>query len=169
VNVRLERSEDREASLAVERVAFEGPLEADIAEAVRDEKGAFALVADIGGVVVGHVQLSRAWIGGSNVVALGPIGVLPDRQGRGVGTALVGEALDEAARRGEPAVILLGAPDYYGRFGFVPGSLYGLRNPFAGETEQGFTIAEEDFQIAVLDETRASELSGEVRWHAAFG
>ena len=70
---------------------------------------------------------------------------------------------------GEPAVILLGAPAYYGRLGFLPASRYGLRNPFAGETDQGFMIAEEDFQIAVLNETRTRELSGEVRWHAAFG
>jgi putative acetyltransferase len=114
------------------------------------------------------VQLSRAWIGEEPVLALGPIGVAPDRQHRGIGSSLVSGSLEEAARRGERAVILLGDPGFYGRLGFAPGSRHGLRNPYAGRTEDGFTIEEEDFQVAVLDE-REGSLTGEVRWHPAFG
>lgn len=167
--VRPETPEDRPASLEIERAAFGGPLEAAIVEAVSDDAGAFALVATIDGSVVGHVQLSRAWIGEEPVLALGPIGVAPDRQRRGIGSALVSAALEEATRRGERAVILLGDPEYYGRLGFVPGSRYGLSNPYAGRTEDGFTIEEEDFQLAVLGEETAASLTGEVRWHPAFG
>jgi hypothetical protein len=43
-----------------------------------------------------------------------------------------------------------------------------LRNPYAGTTENGFTIEEGDFQVAVLDH-RATGLTGRVRWHPAFG
>ena len=46
---------------------------------------------------------------------------------------------------------------------------HGLANPFAGATEEGFTIEEADFQIAVLDADRAGLLAGDVRWHPAFG
>jgi putative acetyltransferase len=166
--VRAEIPEDRAASLEVERAAFGGSSEADIVEAVRDDVDAFALVATIDGCIVGHVQLSRAWIGEEPVLALGPIGVAPDRQHRGIGSSLVSGSLEEAARRGERAVILLGDPGFYGRLGFAPGSRHGLRNPYAGRTEDGFTIEEEDFQVAVLDE-REGSLTGEVRWHPAFG
>jgi putative acetyltransferase len=169
VIVRLESPADRLASIEVERAAFERPLESTIVEAVRDDPGSFALVVEIDGDIVGHVQMSMAQVGETDVLALGPIGVLPDRQRRGIGSALVRAALEEAADRGEPAVILLGDPSFYAPLGFVPGSRYGLRNPFAGLQERDFVVAEEDFQIAVLGEARTARLGGEVRWHPAFG
>jgi len=169
VIVRLETPDDRDASIEVERAAFGEPLEAQIVETVRDLPGSFALVAHDAGEVVGHVQLSTAWIGDVEVLALGPIGVLPARQRAGAGSALVSAALEEAAVRDVIAVILLGDPAFYGPRGFAPASSLGLANPFAGATEGGFTIAEEDFQIAILDPTRASGLAGVVRWHPAFG
>lgn len=138
-------------------------------EAIRDEPGSYALVAEDHDEIVGHVQMSRAWVGQTDVLALGPIGVPPDRQGHGVGKSLVRAALDEATRRGESAVILLGDPSYYGPLGFVPASCYGLHNPYAGAQEEGFVIGEDDFQIAVLDGPRATQLAGEARWHPAFG
>ncbi len=44
-------------------------------------------------------------------------------------------------------MILLGSPAFYPRFGFVPGSAFGLRNPFAGVQPDGFVVAEEDFML----------------------
>ena len=100
---------------------------------------------------------------------MGPIGVMPAHQGHGIGTALVAAALASAREREAAAVILLGAPSYYGARGFEPAATYGLTNPFAGVTESGFVIAEEDFQLAVLDRDRVATLTGLVRWHPAFG
>ena len=167
MNIRSERLKDRPASIEVERAAFGRPLEADIAVAVRDDRGSLALVAEEDGEVVGHVQLSTAWVGDDEVLALGPIGVLPERQGRGCGGALVRAALEEAARRGERIVMLLGSPAFYPRFGFIPAATFGLKNPYAGVAEEGFEIAEEDFMVARLDEAPLA-LEGPVRWHPAF-
>ncbi|MEO8476623.1 MAG: N-acetyltransferase [Actinomycetota bacterium] len=167
MNVRPELPGDRAASIAVERLAFETPAEPAIVEQVRDLEGAFALVAEDAAEIVGHVQFSRAWVGELPVVALGPIGVRPDRQRQGIGSALVAEGLEEARRRSETAVILLGSPVFYGRRGFVPAAGFGLRNPFAGVMEDGFEIAEEDFQVAVLADP-APPFEGEVRWAPAF-
>ena len=166
--VRLEEQRDREASLEVERAAFGSEEEPGIVEALRDEEGSFALVAEEDGAVVGHVQFSRAWVGDARVVALGPISVAPERQGRGFGSALIEAGLDEAGARGEVAVILLGSPEFYPRFGFRPGLDRGLRNPFAGIGEGDFVIAEEDFMVWDLC-TPPAILSGAVRWHPAFG
>jgi len=168
VIVRLEEEPDRPAALEVESLAFGGSAEAAIVERVRDEDGSFSLVAIEGERLVGHVQLSRAWIGDRPVLALGPIGVHPDRQGGGIGSSLVRSALDEACRRGEVAVILLGSPDYYPRFGFSPAVAWGLRNPFTGVQEDGFVVEEEDFMLAPLVDP-APSFAGEVRWHPAFG
>jgi putative acetyltransferase len=168
VIVRLEEPRDRDGSLEVERAAFGRAEEAQIAEVVRDEPGSFAFVAEIDGEIVGHVQLSAASVGGGEVLALGPIGVMPARQRRGIGTALIVVALEEAQARGASSVILLGSPAYYGARGFEPASRFGLRNPFAGVEPDAFEIDEEDFQIAVLDPERVAVLRGEVRWHSAF-
>ena len=167
MNVRPERLEDRPASIEVERAAFGRPLEVDIVVVVRDEPGSLALVTDEDDEVVGHVELSTAWVGGDEVLALGPIGVAPAWQRRGIGTALVAGALEAARAAGACAVILMGDPGYYGSRGFEPAARYGLRNPFAGVMEDGFEFPEEDFQIAVLDLHRP--LAGAVRWHPAFG
>ena len=167
--IRPEEPRDRDAALAVERLAFGSDEEVAIVEAVRDDPGSFALVADDEGDIVGHVQCSRAWIGEESVVALGPVGVVPRRQGQGIGSALIRGAVDRARELGEPAVILLGSQRFYPRFGFEPGSRFGLRNPFTGvRNPDGFVVAEEDFMLAVLDD-RARRLHGEVRWHRAFG
>ncbi len=168
MNVRLEREEDRPAAIEVERAAFGSEAEVAIVVAVRDEAGSFALVAEEDGRLVGHVQLSRAWVGSTAILALGPIGVLPERQGQGIGRALIEGAIGEARSRGEGAMILLGDPRLYPRFGFQPASRYGLQNPFAGVQADGSVIAEEDFMILPLDD-RISALAGQVRWHPAFG
>ena len=132
MRIRPELATDREVSLEVEREAFGEPEEAAIVEVVRDLDGSFALVADDDGAIVGHVQMSRAWIGVEPVLSLGPIGVLPARQGEGIGSSLVRAALQAARERGETAVILLGSQAFYPRFGFRAGSTFGLREPVRG-------------------------------------
>jgi predicted N-acetyltransferase YhbS len=102
------------------------------------------------------------------VLTLGPIGVMPDRQRRGIGSALMRAALEEARARGEAAVLLFGDPAFYRRFGFEPGVTFGVPNPYAGrELPDGRVVAEENFLVTPLDE-HASSLSGEVRCHPAL-
>jgi putative acetyltransferase len=166
VRIRSEQARDREASIEVERLAFGSEEEPRIVEAIRNVEGSFALVAEEDGLVVGHIQFSRGRIGETPVLALGPVGVLPNRQGHGIGSALIRAGLEEARASGEVAVILLGSPIFYQRFGFAPGSGSGLRNPFAGVTPDGFEIEEGDFMLVVFEEV---SLAGDVRWHPAFG
>lgn len=83
-------------------------------------KLAISLVADAGGNVVGHVAASPVSIsdGASGWFGLGPISVLPERQRRGVGSHLMLEALRILHVRGAAGCVVLGEPEYYGRFGF---------------------------------------------------
>src|SRR5262249_29257096 len=62
-------------------------------------------------------------------LGLAPISVLPERQGRGVGHALMHAVLGAAEATGEPLVCLLGEPAFYQRFGFVPASELGIVAP----------------------------------------
>lgn len=68
--------------------------------------------------MLGTVRLWNIRAGGRDVLLLGPLAVHPDARNRGVGTALMRRALDEAAKLGHAAVILVGDEAYYRRFGF---------------------------------------------------
>ena len=153
MNIRLERTDDRDASFALERVAFERDLEAEIARAVADEEGSFALVAEDGDTIDRpRADEPRRGSAPRRSSRSARSECSPNARGRDAAAALVRAALEEAARRGERVVMLLGSPAFYPRFGFVPGSTFGLKNPYAGEAEDGFEIAEEGFMVARLDE-----------------
>ncbi|MEP6650117.1 MAG: N-acetyltransferase [Lapillicoccus sp.] len=90
-------------------------------------------VAEIEGQVVGHVSFTRSLLDAPerllDVLVLSPLSVLPERQGRGIGSALVRHAVGELQERPEPLIFLEGSPSYYPRFGFVPGAELGFRRP----------------------------------------
>ena len=134
--VRPEQPMDREDVLRVIAAAFgdRGPLVADIWSGLGHHKRA-GLVVEQGGHVLGHVGLSRAWVDARpalvEVWVLSPLSVLPERQGQGVGTALLAAAVETARDSGVPVLFLEGSPIYYGargferadRRGFLPASL----------------------------------------------
>jgi putative acetyltransferase len=79
--------------------------------------------------VIGHVLCTRGHTGTVPVLALGPLTVRPDRQRRGVGSALMHASLGAADALGEPLVALLGDPAYYRRFGFRLAAGYQITPP----------------------------------------
>ena len=91
------------------------------------------VVAEVDGVVVGHIVYSRARVVGADaswdVLTFGPLSVQPTHQCAGVGGALMRHTLSEAARLGHRAVVVYGHPDYYPRFGFVRGADVGITAP----------------------------------------
>jgi putative acetyltransferase len=89
----------------------------------------FSFTALRGSGVVGHVTASQATVATDPVVAVGPIGVLPDHQGTGVGSALMDALLAAADAADVPLIVLLGAPQYYSRFGFRPAKELGVIAP----------------------------------------
>lgn len=88
-----------------------------------------SLVAERGGRVVGHVVCSRGHAGDRPALGLAPLGVLPEFQRRGVGTALMEAVIHAADALGEPCIALLGDPAYYSRFGFEPAHTAGIAAP----------------------------------------
>ena len=80
----------------------------------------FSFTALADGGVVGHVTASQATIATDPVVAVGPIGVLPDLQGNGIGNGLMDALLAAADAADMPSIGLLGAPEYCSRFGLRP-------------------------------------------------
>lgn len=126
-HIRPEHPTDAEAITRVTEQAFLSAPYSDQTEhfivlALR-RAGALSvsLVAEVEGQVVGHVALSPVrWSDGSaGWYGLGPVSVLPARQGRGIGQALVREGLAALRGLGAAGCVVLGEPGYYGRFGFA--------------------------------------------------
>jgi putative acetyltransferase len=88
-----------------------------------EPSGVISLVAEQGGVVAGHVAFTLCRVEGQDERAalLGPLCAAPDRQGRGIGSALVQAGFERLRADGVTTVLVLGDPAYYGRFGFEAG------------------------------------------------
>lgn len=85
------------------------------------------------GDVVGHVMATRGSVGAAPAVALAPPTVHPDRQGHGVGLALMHSVLGAADATGESLVAVVASPPgYFARFGFRPPSELGIIAPMPG-------------------------------------
>lgn len=114
--------------------------------------------------IVGHVLFSPVEIygGGSKIriAGLAPVGVLPEYQGKGIGSRLIQAGLEACREAGYDAVVLLGEPDYYSKFGFRRARDRGLGNEYD---------ADEYFMIVELTNRTLNNLRGTVRYRPEFG
>jgi len=162
IEIRDERAADVAAIDAVTIAAFlnaphTSHSEQFVVSALRRAgKLAISLVADAGGEVIGHVAVSPVSIsdGAPAWFGLGPISVLPEHQRRGVGSALMREALRLLRVGGAAGCVLLGEPGYYSRFGFQADPHLILRN-----------VPPQYFLAISLDSSRPH---GTVSYHEAF-
>ena len=106
-----------------------------------------SFVSMAGNVVAGHVMNTWNLVGDTPVLQLSPLGVLPEHQRQGHGSALARASVDAVRALGEPALIVEGNPKYYGRFGFVRADELGLLPP--PEALYDWAV-----QVVVLDEAR---------------
>ena len=124
--IRRETRKDTDAVAALLTEAFGGTDEASLVHSLRrDGDLSLSLVADAGGAVIGHAALSPLQADRA-AYALAPVAVSPKAQRRGIGAALVQQAMEWAD---EAAVVVLGDPEYYGPLGFLPTD---LASPYAG-------------------------------------
>ena len=128
-----------------------------------------ALSAMDGDVLVGTVRLWRAETGdGRPVLLLGPLAVSPALQGAGLGGRLMRMALNRAAVGGHGAVILVGEPAYYARFGFTAAHTGALAMPGAYEQRRllALELADGVLEGAFGTLRAAAPLAG-ARWTAS--
>lgn len=127
-SIRPEQSKDFQAIEAVIIAAFlhaphTSHTEHFIVQCLRDAQAlTLSLVAESEGGVMGHVAVSPVSVsdGATSWYGLGPLSVLPECQGRGIGGQLLQSAVAELKRLGAAGCVLLGDPAYYARFGFRP-------------------------------------------------
>lgn len=89
-----------------------------------------SLVAENGGKIIGQIMFTKLKVGNTEQLALAPVAVLPEYQGKGVGKALILEGHIIAKNLGYEFSVLIGHPDYYPRLGYVDASEFGIKAPF---------------------------------------
>jgi putative acetyltransferase len=164
MRIRREEQRDQVAVRAVNVSAFETPAEADLVDALRQEaRPLIALVADDAGTIVGHIMFSPVSLSGHpdlKIMGLAPMAVVPEYQRKGIGSVLVRAGLEECKCLGFGAVVVLGHPEYYPRFGFSPGSRFGIRCEYEAP--------EAAFMVIELQPGFLRGASGTVKYHRAF-
>ena len=164
MRIRPEAEADYAAVRAVNEAAFDTSAEADLVEALRRRGiSLVSLVAEVEGVVVGHILFSPVSLAEHdhlNLVGLAPMAVAPDYQRKGIGSALVRHGLARCKDLGFRAVVVVGHAEYYPRFGFVPADRYGLRCEY--------DVPADVFMVAELEAGALNSASGLVRYDGAF-
>jgi len=146
MTIRRRLPADDDAIRRLNDAAFGGPAESKLISDLRAAGLAvIELVALAHDDIVGHILFSELSVLSDgrpvDALALAPMAVRPDRQRAGIGTALVRAGL-EAARAGKwRAVIVLGHPFYYPRFGFSAGRARHLTAPFRGDAFMALEVA----------------------------
>lgn len=123
-----------------------------------------SLIAKIGNEketskIVGHILLTKIQINNHTELALAPLSVLPEYQNQGIGKALINQAHTKAKALGFNAIVLLGEPNYYGKFGYQTASDFNITAPF--------DVPNEYYQVLFLSDK--TDICGTVVYDQAFG
>jgi putative acetyltransferase len=163
--IRAEENKDQAAVHAVNASAFETPLEANLVDALRAQaEPVVSLVADDNGTIVGHIMFTPVSLSGHpglKVMGLAPMAVAPEHQCKGIGSALVRAGLEQCRQLGFVAVVVLGHPEYYPRFGFSRSTRFGISSEY--------DVPEDVFMATELQTGALSGKAGTIKYHSAFG
>jgi putative acetyltransferase len=166
VVTRPEAVEDISAIYRINAASFETPAEARIVDKLRKTGDhIISLVAEMDEEVLGHILFTEMILepGAENFRALGlaPMAVLPEYQNKGIGSKLVKAGLEECKRIEVPAVFVLGHPEFYPRFGFIPAENFKIKSEYP-DLPPGVFMAQE------LEEGSLKHLAGTARYHPVF-
>ena len=172
INIREELEKDYEVVERLTEEAFKNAVHSDGTEHLLvnrlrksdDFIKELSLVAEDNRKVIAHLMLTKAKINNGDMsvetLALAPVSVIPEYQGKGIGSKLINVALESARRLGYKSVIVLGHDKYYPKFGFVPASKYGIKAPF--------DVPDEAFMVKELNDGSLIGVSGIVEYAKEF-
>ncbi|MEG4582146.1 N-acetyltransferase [Microcoleus sp. MON1_C5] len=163
--IRTEKPEDLEAVRQVNIAAFGRENEANLVDRLRGISSTFSFVALPSDRIVGHILFSPVVVEGKcssnlSILGLAPVAVLPEYQRQGIGTLLIQQGLEECRRSGFHAVVVLGHPDFYSRFGFIPASRKSLKCEY--------DVPDEAFMVLELESGTLEDCSGTVKYRSEF-
>ncbi|MNU60176.1 acetyltransferase [compost metagenome] len=174
INIRKEEKEDFKVVFDLIQRAFENEEFTDhqeqfLVERLRNSDAfvpELSLVAEIDGEIAGYVLLTKLKIIADDLketasLAMAPVAVLPEYQGKGIGGQLILAAHEKAKELGFHSIILLGHQDYYPRFGYEMAKRYGIKLPF--------DVPDENCMAIELSEGALQNARGTVRYPKEFG
>jgi putative acetyltransferase len=165
IAIRRETQKDITAIHNVNAQAFGQKVEADLVDALR-VSGALtlSLVALVDKEIVGHMAFSPVMVESSNdsfdALGLGPMAVLPGYQKKGIGSSLVEKGLRVCQKEGHEIIFVLGYPEFYSRFGFLPSHIYGIKCEY--------DVPDDVFMVKELAEGALNSRSGTVKYRPEF-
>ncbi|PZV12926.1 MAG: GNAT family N-acetyltransferase [Leptolyngbya sp.] len=165
MDIRAEKPEDVKAIYQVNKEAFGRENEAILVDQLRGIASTVSLVAVQSDQIVGHLFFSPVTINrhsSSQLLMLGlaPIAILPKYQRQGIGSLLIQRGLETCHQLGCDAVVVLGDPNYYSRFGFVAASTQGLRCEY--------DAPDDAFMVLELNSAALQDCSGTVQYRSEF-
>lgn len=168
ITIRPEKPGDEEQIRHVNIQAFGRDAEAKLIELLRGSRfyvEGLSLVAEQDNQIIGHIMFSMAMLISNKqevmpILALAPMSVLPQYQKQGIGTQLVKTGLKRAEYSRFPAVVVLGHPEYYSRFGFVRALEKGVYASFGSPDEV--------YMILGLTPHALENITGNVRYPPCF-
>ncbi len=162
--IRFEQASDIDKVFQVNLKAFETSTEAYLVNALRKaDIELISLVAEVNKDIVGHILFSPVTLiehKEIKIAGLAPMAVLPDWQNKGIGTQLVKEGLKACINAGYDAIVVLGHPNYYPRFGFTPSIHYGINTEYDVPTDV--------FMLLELKKDILKNISGTIKYHSIF-
>lgn len=134
--------------------------------ALRDSGIPFiSLVAEEDEEIVGHILFTPVELVGDDsglkLMGLAPMAVLSKLKKKGIGSQLVKIGIENCSTQGYDAIVVLGHPEYYPKFGFVPSEKYGIKSEY--------DAPDEAFMVLELKESSLKNKNGIIKYHAAFG
>ena len=165
VIIRSELPDDIVMIRKVNASAFDTNAEAVLVDGLRDEGAiSISLVAILKETIIGHILFGPVVIESKNsslhVVGLGPMSVLPEHQRQGIGSKLVVASLELCRSQSQPAVVVLGHPVFYPRFGFVTSRQYSITCEY--------DVPPEVFMIKELRQGALAGQTGIAKYHQLF-
>jgi len=163
--IRLEAKEDSSVIREINRKAFQTDAEANLIEALRKSNvPIISLVAECSDIIVGHILFSEVNLDDHcpdiKISGLAPMAILPEYQRKGIGSQLVIEGIKVCLDAGYSAIVVLGHPQFYPRFGFEPSTNFNIQSEF--------DVPDEVFMIKELTKDALTNCSGTINYHDAF-
>jgi putative acetyltransferase len=146
--IRSESIADIPDIISVNDLAFDQDSESILISRLRQLENfrpELSIVAVFDNKVIGHILFYPVYLiehPSLKLLSLAPLAVHPSFQKQGIGGQLILHGISEGKKRGFEAVVVLGHPLYYPKFGFKKASPYGIRAPWDGIPEEAFMLLE---------------------------
>ena len=165
MNIRKELADDIQNIWHLNVNAFETDAEANLVNVLRNSGIPYiSLVAEENDEITGHILFTPVTFSGPTpepkIVGLGPMAVLKNRQRSGVGSMLVKAGIKRCISENIDAIVVLGHPEFYPKFGFVPAVQYGITSEY--------DVPDDVFMFLELKTSVLQGKSGVIKYHKAF-